>query len=82
MTIQLFDTAAPTKDCLSLQLATDGSVHAVRVVLERLERHAIDVEGLSVQPPNLDDVFFAMTGHARPIEARSGDDRDAEGGGR
>jgi ABC-2 type transport system ATP-binding protein len=71
---RLFDTATRTKDALSLQLATDGSVHAVRVVLDRLERYAVDVEGLSVQPPSLDDVFFALTGHARP-----GDDRDAGG---
>ena len=57
----------------SLQLATDGSVEAVRAVLERLEHGAVEVAGLVVQPPNLDDVFFALTG-----PAPGGDRRDEE----
>jgi ABC-2 type transport system ATP-binding protein len=69
---RLFDTAARTKDDLSLRLATNGSVDAVRSVLDQLGRHAVDVEGLSVQPPNLDDVFFALTGHARPGDEQEG----------
>jgi len=71
---RLFDDAVPTRDGLTLRLATDGSVEAVRVALDRLQGHAVDVEGLSVQPPNLDDVFFALTGHAR-----TGDEQSEEG---
>jgi ABC-2 type transport system ATP-binding protein len=70
---RFFAKAVRTKEALSLQLATDGSVQAVRAVLERLDRHAVEVAGLSVQPPNLDDVFLALTG-----QARGGDERDEE----
>ncbi|HEX8994852.1 MAG TPA: ATP-binding cassette domain-containing protein [Ktedonobacterales bacterium] len=48
---------------LTLQVPTDGSVQALRDVLDRLERDAIPVNDLSVHTPDLDDVFFALTGH-------------------
>jgi ABC-2 type transport system ATP-binding protein len=57
-----FDGAERGDDDLSLELASDGSVAGLRHVLDRLERHEITVEGLSAQPPDLDDVFFALTG--------------------
>jgi ABC-2 type transport system ATP-binding protein len=50
-------------DTLTLQVATDGSVRSLRAVLDRLDDAAIPVEGLSVHTPDLDDVFFALTGH-------------------
>ena len=49
-------------DTLTLQVATDGSVRSLRAVLDRLDHAAIPVEGLSVHTPDLDDVFFALTG--------------------
>ncbi len=54
--------AERSDDDLSLELASDGSVAGIRHVLDRLERHGITVESLSAQPPDLDDVFFALTG--------------------
>jgi ABC-2 type transport system ATP-binding protein len=33
-------------------------------VLDLLDREKIEVEALSVHTPDLDDVFFALTGHA------------------
>jgi ABC-2 type transport system ATP-binding protein len=57
-----FEGAERSEDDLSLELASDGSVAGIRHVLDRLERCGITVESLSAQPPDLDDVFFALTG--------------------
>jgi ABC-2 type transport system ATP-binding protein len=48
---------------LTLQVPTDGSVQALRSALDRLDRAAIPVESVSVHTPDLDDVFFALTGN-------------------
>ena len=40
----------------------DGNVPALRALLNQLDRAAIEVEGLSIHTPDLDDVFFALTG--------------------
>jgi len=48
---------------LSLQVPTDGSVRALKETLDRLDRAAILVDDVSVHTPDLDDVFFALTGH-------------------
>ncbi len=51
---------------LTLQIPTDGSVRSLRAVLDRLDRldhEALAVNGVSVHTPDLDDVFFALTGH-------------------
>ena len=57
-----FNGAKLSEDGLSLELASDGSVAGIRQVLDRLERLGINVESLSAQPPDLDDVFFSLTG--------------------
>ena len=57
-----FNGAKRSEDDLSLELASDGSVAGIRQVLDRLEHHGITVESVSAQPPDLDDVFFALTG--------------------
>jgi len=48
---------------LTLQVPTDGGVRSLKAVLDRLDHAAIEVDGLSVHTPDLDDVFFALTGH-------------------
>ncbi len=50
-------------EALTLQVPSDGGVPALRRLLDRLERAGIEVDGLSVHTPDLDDVFFALTGH-------------------
>jgi ABC-2 type transport system ATP-binding protein len=50
-------------DALILQVPSDGGVRSLRALLDRLDDEAIAVEGLSVHTPDLDDVFFALTGH-------------------
>jgi len=47
---------------LSLQVPGDGGVTAIRETLDQLDRHAVEVDSLTVHTPDLDDVFFALTG--------------------
>lgn len=49
-------------EALALQVSTDGSIGALRTLLARLDDAAIPVDGLSAHTPDLDDVFFALTG--------------------
>ena len=43
-------------------MPSDGSVDALRELLASSTTRAIGVDGLSVHTPDLDDVFFALTG--------------------
>jgi len=52
------------EDALTLQIPYDGSVRSLRALLSRLDDQAIPAGGLSVHTPDLDDVFFALTGHS------------------
>jgi ABC-2 type transport system ATP-binding protein len=56
---------APVRDeeNLILQVPNDGSVAALRRLLDRLDDAGVDSAQLSVHSPDLDDVFFAVTGH-------------------
>jgi ABC-2 type transport system ATP-binding protein len=49
-------------DPLTLQVPSDGGAIAVRELLNRLGDTAADVDDVSVHTPDLDDVFFALTG--------------------
>ncbi|GAA1034955.1 daunorubicin resistance protein DrrA family ABC transporter ATP-binding protein [Virgisporangium ochraceum] len=51
---------------LVLRVPSDGSVRSLKAVLDRLDAAAVEVDGLTVRTPDLDDVFFAVTGKARP----------------
>ncbi len=64
------DGATPDTAQLTLQVPSDGSVTALRRLLERLDRAAVEVGGLSVHTPDLDDVFLALTDTARTKEPR------------
>jgi ABC-2 type transport system ATP-binding protein len=48
---------------LALQIPSDGSVRSLKTLLDRLDDGSIEVDGLTVHTPDLDDVFFALTGH-------------------
>jgi ABC-2 type transport system ATP-binding protein len=60
----IIPAAAPDEDQLTLQVPGDGSVASLRRMLNALDDRDIDVEHLSIHTPDLDDVFFAVTGHA------------------
>jgi ABC-2 type transport system ATP-binding protein len=51
-------------DELTLQLPSDGDVRSLRALLDRLDTEAIEVDGLWIHTPDLDDVFLALTGHS------------------
>jgi DNA-binding CsgD family transcriptional regulator len=56
-----FDGAARDDEALTLQVPSDGGVGSLRDVLDRLDAASIDVGGLSVQTPDLDNVFLSLT---------------------
>ena len=51
------------EDTLTLEVPSDAGATAVRALLNRLGDTADQVEAVSVHTPDLDDVFFALTGH-------------------
>ncbi len=63
MAAPLVGAAARDDETLSLQVPSDGNVPALRSLLDRLDAESIDIEGLSLHTPDLDDVFLALTGH-------------------
>jgi ABC-2 type transport system ATP-binding protein len=48
-------------DALVLEVPTDGTPQSLRNLLDRLDEKALHVETVTVQTPDLDDVFFALT---------------------
>ncbi|MFG3510375.1 ATP-binding cassette domain-containing protein [Streptomyces sp. NPDC047821] len=68
--------ASPDDASLTLQIPGDGSQRDLRALLDRLDTAGIEADELTVHTPDLDDVFFALTGGAgvptpshRPTEA-------------
>jgi len=57
-----FDGAARDSEALTLQIPSDGGVGSLRALLDRLDADSIEVAGLSVETPDLDDVFLSLTG--------------------
>jgi ABC-2 type transport system ATP-binding protein len=49
------------EEALTLQIPSDGGVRSLRALLHQLDRASIDVAGLAVHTPDLDDVFLALT---------------------
>ena len=58
----LFDGAAPDDERLVLRVPGNGDVASLRLLLARLDDAGIAVDELSIHSPDLDDVFFAVTG--------------------
>jgi len=61
--LQLPD-ASRNGDALALDVPSEGGITSLRAVIERLDAAHLDIEDLSIHTPDLDDVFFALTGHA------------------
>ena len=62
--VRAFPGASPDDESLALLVPSDGGVGSLRSLLDRLEDASIEVNGLSVQTPDLDDVFLSLTGQA------------------
>jgi ABC-2 type transport system ATP-binding protein len=54
--------AAPDEERLALRISGTGDVPSLRRLLAELDDARIGVEELSIHSPDLDDVFFAVTG--------------------
>jgi ABC-2 type transport system ATP-binding protein len=59
---ELLPAAASDQDQLVLQVPADGTVDSLRGLLDELHEARISVERLTIHTPDLDDVFFAVTG--------------------
>jgi ABC-2 type transport system ATP-binding protein len=57
---------------LALQVQSDGSIHGLRTLIDRLDAGAIEVDALSVRSADLDDVFLSLTGRSdgRPTDEK------------
>ena len=57
-------------ESLSLQIPSGGTQRELRSILDRLDSAGIEADELTVHTPDLDDVFFALTGadpqHTQP----------------
>lgn len=47
----------------SISIPTDGSVGAIKKILDTLAAASIEIDTMSVHKPTLDDVFLRLTGH-------------------
>jgi ABC-2 type transport system ATP-binding protein len=59
---RLLDGSARDDAGLALTVPSAGGVGALRAVLDRLDAAHLEVDDLSIHTPDLDDVFFALTG--------------------
>ncbi|GAA2763112.1 daunorubicin resistance protein DrrA family ABC transporter ATP-binding protein [Streptomyces paradoxus] len=57
----------PDDEALALRIPSDGSQRELRSILDRLDSAGIEADELTVHTPDLDDVFFALTGGAAGI---------------
>ncbi|MGW7283442.1 ABC transporter, partial [Streptomyces sp. NPDC054844] len=57
-------------EALALRLPSDGSQRELRTVLDRLDSTGAEADELTVHTPDLDDVFFALTGPATPNQPK------------
>ncbi|MFJ1800108.1 ATP-binding cassette domain-containing protein [Streptomyces sp. NPDC088180] len=67
--------AAPDDESLSLSIPSDGSQRELRSILDWLDSAGIEADELTVHTPDLDDVFFALTGSG--VTARSNQPKEA-----
>ncbi|WP_439681116.1 ATP-binding cassette domain-containing protein [Embleya sp. MST-111070] len=57
------DVVSRNDEALTLQIAGQGDVPSLRALLDRLDRASLTGEELRIHTPDLDDVFFALTGN-------------------
>jgi ABC-2 type transport system ATP-binding protein len=66
---RVLENATREQEALVLRVPSDGSTATLRQVLILLDEAGIVAAQLSVNTPDLDDVFFAVTGHSTTPEA-------------
>jgi ABC-2 type transport system ATP-binding protein len=63
-------------EALSLQIPSGGSQRELRSILDRLDAADVEADELTVHTPDLDDVFFALTGGAN-VPAQPGPSKES-----
>ncbi|MGV9334021.1 ATP-binding cassette domain-containing protein [Nocardia sp. NPDC003726] len=61
---RILPAATRDDEALMLRVPGDGGTKSLRELLNRLAEDSVDADEVSVHTPDLDDVFFALTGHA------------------
>jgi ABC-2 type transport system ATP-binding protein len=59
---RLLDGSTRDDAALALTVPSNDGIGALRTVLDRLDTAHLEVDDLSIHTPDLDDVFFALTG--------------------
>ncbi|MDT8915232.1 ATP-binding cassette domain-containing protein [Amycolatopsis sp. PS_44_ISF1] len=59
---RLLGEASRDDEALVLRVPSDGGLRSLKTLIDRLDAHSVEVGELSVHTPDLDDVFFALTG--------------------
>lgn len=70
----LFGDASRDAELLTLDVPSDGTMTALRALLDRVANAGIEVQNLTIHTPDLDDVFFALTGRAATTSAPASED--------
>ncbi|UCM86941.1 ATP-binding cassette domain-containing protein [Streptomyces marincola] len=60
-------------EALTLRMPSDGSQRELRSLLDWLDAAGVEADELTVHTPDLDDVFFALTGSGAPAGTGRGD---------
>ncbi len=68
---RLLPESARNDAALSLTVPSDGGVRTLRAVLDCLGSADLNIDDLSIHTPDLDDVFFALTGRHDPKRSAS-----------
>jgi ABC-2 type transport system ATP-binding protein len=63
---KVFGEARRDDAALTLEVPGDGGVHSLRGLLDRIDRHRLDIAALTVHTPDLDDVFLTLTTPSTP----------------
>jgi len=66
-----FADAVRDDEALSLDIPSDGGFGSIRTVMDRLDAGGVAARTLRIHTPDLDDVFFALTGKDAALPARS-----------
>jgi ABC-2 type transport system ATP-binding protein len=68
--VPVLGATARDDDALTLQIPGDDSVGSLRALLNKLDAASVPASRLSIHTPDLDDVFFALTGHPTAQEGQ------------
>ena len=67
---RIFADSTRDDDALTLRVPSDAGTKSVRALLDRLDEYELSADEFSVQTPDLDDVFLALTGRTAEVVAK------------